>query len=210
MKKLPFCQDSEVRTALSVAAEVVASGGVVLIPTESYYGLGADPRRREAVERVLELKGRPDDLGLPVVCCDWAQVEALVEIPEGHRVKLSRIWPAALTAIARSRGTVAAARGKTLAVRIPDHEHLRALLYGVGPLTATSANAHGAPPATVVDEALASLHGAPDLVLDGGELPGGRVSTMVDLAHPEGRVVRPGAVGWEQRFEPEDWVGSPT
>ena len=206
MKRLGFGQPDDVRECLDAAAEVVASGGVVLIPTESYYGLGVDPRNAAAVARVVELKGRPDDLGLPVVCCDWDQVDALVEIPARHRVKLSRIWPAALSAVAPCRGEVPAARTMTLAVRIPDHDHLRALLYRVGPLTATSANGHGEPPGVRVDSALSSLHGSPDLILDAGELAGGRVSTLVDLGFEKGEVIRPGAVAWDQRFDLEEWV----
>jgi len=206
MISLPFREKTEVREALDAAAEAVASGGVILIPTESFYGLGVDPARAEAVARVAELKGRPGDLGLPVVCCDWNQVDFLVEIPPGHRVKLSRLWPAALSVIAAARRPLPAARAGTLAVRIPAHSHLRALLYRTGPLTATSANGHGEPPGVRVEEALQSLRGTPDLVLDGGELAGGRVSTMVDLSSEEGRVVRPGAVGWEQSFDLDEWV----
>lgn len=206
MKRLQFHVPEDVKTCLETAAEVVASGGVVLIPTESFYGLGADPRNAAAVDRVLELKGRPDDLGLPVVCCDWDQIDGLVEIPDGHRVKLSRIWPAALSAVAPCRGSVPAARDQTLAVRIPDHDRLRALLYRVGPLTATSANGHGRPAEAHVDHAVSSLHGAPDLILDAGELAGGRVSTLVDLASDQGEVIRPGAVAWDQLFDLEEWV----
>lgn len=206
MKRLPFSESRDVKAALETSVEVVAAGGVVMIPTESFYGLGADPRNAAAVTRVLELKGRPDTLGLPVVCCDWNQLERLVEIPAGHRVKLSRIWPAALSVIAGERVPTPAGVSGTLAVRIPDHDVLRALLYRTGPLTATSANGHGQAPGTTVDEALASLDGEPDLVLDGGALRGGRVSTMVDFAVEEGRVIRPGAVGWEQPFDLEEWV----
>lgn len=206
MKRFPFTESEDVKAALETAVEVVTAGGVVLIPTESFYGLGADPRNAAAVEKVLGLKGRPEALGLPVVCCDWSQLEQLVEIPSGHRVKLSRVWPAALSVVAAERSTTPAGRSGTLAVRIPNHDVLRVLLYRTGPLTATSANGHGEPPCTIVDEALATLHGEPDLVLDGGTLCGGRVSTMVDLAVEEGCVIRPGAVGWEQPFDLEEWV----
>jgi tRNA threonylcarbamoyl adenosine modification protein (Sua5/YciO/YrdC/YwlC family) len=206
MKRLPFAESRDVVAALETAVEVVAAGGVVLIPTESFYGLGADPRNAAAVARVLGLKGRPEALGLPVVCCDWNQLEQLVEIPPGHRVKLSRIWPAALSVVAAENTPTAAGRSGTLAIRIPDHDALRALLYRTGPLTATSANGHGDPPCIRVDEALTSLCGEPDLILDGGTLRGGKVSTMVDLMAEEGRVIRPGAVAWEKPFDLERWV----
>jgi len=206
MTRLRFRAPEDVATASAAAIEVVAAGGVVLVPTESYYGLAVDPLRSDAVERVLDLKGRPGDLGLPVVCSDWDQVEALVTIPSAFRVKLSRLWPAALTVVAPSRAAVPAGRAGTLAVRIPDNDLLRALLYRVGPLTATSANRHGGAPSTEVEAALASLEGSPDLVLDGGRLAGGLVSTMVDLSAPEGRVVRSGAVAWESPLDGQNWL----
>jgi L-threonylcarbamoyladenylate synthase len=190
--------------AVEAASEVIASGGVVVLPTESFYGLGVDPRNGEAVDRVFALKGRPTELALPVVCSDWQQVEALVSIPDAHRIKLSRIWPAALSVIAPCRAPLPASHTETLAVRLPDHEMLRALVYRVGPLTATSANRHGEPPSTEVEAALESLLGAPDLVLDGGELAGGRVSTIVDLTTDPPRVLRFGRVAWEQELDPEN------
>lgn len=206
MIRLVFSDPSDTRKALDDAAEVVASGGVVLIPTESYYGLGVDPGQRDAVERVYALKGRPDGLALPVVCSDWGQVDSLVEIADAHRLRLSRIWPGALTVVAPRRTSVAAGSADTLAVRIPDHDMLRALLYRVGPLTATSANRHGESPCASPDAALKSLLGSPDLVLDGGELAGGRVSTMVDLSSGEVREIRPGPVVWDEPFDFEKWV----
>jgi L-threonylcarbamoyladenylate synthase len=205
MKHRSFSEAEDVMDCLAEAVDVVAAGGVLLIPTESFYGLAADPRSTDAVRRVNALKGRPSDLGLPVVCCDWEQVDALVEIPSAHRVRLGRIWPAALTVVAQCRCDLAAARRGTLAVRIPDHEHLRVVLYRTGALTATSANRHGDPPCVTVAEALSSILGEPDLVLDAGKLPGGRVSTMVDLASAEARVIRSGAVAWEQRFGTGEW-----
>lgn len=206
MIRLDFVDPSDAKKALGAVAEVVASGGVVLIPTESYYGLGVDPGRPEAVERVFALKGRPDGLALPVVCSDWGQVDSLVSIADAHRVRLSRIWPAALTVVAPRRARVAASSTATLAVRIPGHEMLRAVLYRVGPLTATSANRHGESPSVTADSALRSLLGSPDLVLDSGELAGGQVSTMIDLSSDEVREIRPGPVVWDEPFELGKWV----
>lgn len=206
MIRLPFSDPGEIRSAMGVAAEVVAAGGVVLIPTESHYGLGVDPRQCEAVKRIFELKGRPEGLALPVVCSDWAQVESLVSVPDVHRFKLARIWPGALTVVAQCNLPVAASSTETLAVRIPDHDGLRALLYRVGPLTATSANRHGEPPCPTVDAALDSLLGVPDLVLDAGDLAGGAVSTLMDLSAEEAHEIRSGPVLWDEPFDFENWV----
>lgn len=206
MTHLPFSDSEDIKNALGTAADVVAAGGVVLIPTESHYGLGVDPRLPGAVARVFELKGRPGSQALPVVCSDWQQVDSLVEVPEIHRVKLARVWPAALTVVAPCKNRIPASSTDTLAIRIPDLDRLRALLYRVGPLTATSANGHGEPPSPSVADALGSLHGAPDLVLDGGILAGGQVSTLLDLTSLEAHEIRSGPVVWEEPLDLEKWV----
>lgn len=198
MRRLGFRCSEDVAAALAPAAAVVAEHGVVLVPSESFYGLAADPRSPQAVDRVLALKGRPPDLGLPVLCSDWQQLEELVEVPERWRTKLSRLWPAAVTVVLPVRMPLAAARGATLAVRIPAHAELRALLYRVGPVTGTSANRHGEPPSSTVDGALRSLVGEPQLVLDAGTTAGGAASTLVDLTGPEPRILRPGPHSWSE------------
>ena len=197
MRILPFVETEEVVAAVHEAVGVIADGGVIMMPTESFYGLGVDPKRSDGVARVGAMKGRAADLGLPVLCSDWQQIESLVKIPEDHRVRLSRLWPAALTVILPSAIALPAGRGHTVAVRIPSHDALRALLYRTGPLTATSANRHGEPPFTTVDEALGSLASHPDLVLDAGPTAGGEPSTLVDLSGREPAIVRPGPVLWE-------------
>ena len=200
MRRLPFTETDEVVAALGTAVRVLADGGVVVVPTESFYGLAADPRRDEAVRLIHALKGRPSDLGLPVLCADWQQVESLVEVPERFRVKLSRIWPAALTVVLAIREPIPAAACGTLAVRIPGHPALRALLYRSGPLTGTSANGHGKPPAVTIDEAVASMTFQPELALDAGRTAGGDPSTLVDLTGDRPRVLRPGRVPWEVSY----------
>jgi len=145
---------------------------------------------------VRALKGRPAELGLPVLCADWDQVEALVEVPERWREPLVRLWPGALTAILPARGRPAAGSGGTLAVRVPGLDLLRRLLASVGPLTGTSANRHGRPACREVNAVLASLLGTPDGVLDGGRTRGGTATTLVDLTTGEARVVRQGETPW--------------
>lgn len=206
MNRMVFGEPAEIKEAITAAIQVVSAGGVVLIPTESYYGLAVNPRDGAAVRRVYELKGRPEDLALPVVCSDWLQVASLVKIPDEYHVRLSRIWPAALSVVAVCDDALPAAVDGSLAVRIPDHGNLRALLYRVGPLTATSANRHGEPPSTMIEPAVESLIGAPDLVLDSGELSGGAVSTVVDLRGDEPRELRSGRVPWNEGFDLEKWV----
>ena len=200
MVRLPFVGPDDVADAIKACREEVANGGVLLLPTESFYGLGVDPKNAGAVGRVFSLKDRPSELSLPVLCADWQQVESLVEVPERYRVKLGRLWPAALTVVLPAIGGIPAARGDTLAVRIPAHAELRALLYGVGPLTGTSANRHGSPPVVTVDEALSSLADLPDVALDGGATAGGEVSTLVDLSRGQPEILRAGNCLWDEPY----------
>jgi tRNA threonylcarbamoyl adenosine modification protein (Sua5/YciO/YrdC/YwlC family) len=200
MIRLPFVEPHDVVEAVQAGGVTVAGGGVLLLPTESYYGLGSDPRSEAGVARVFSMKERPPELGLPVLCADWQQLESLVVVPKRFRTKLSRLWPAALTVVLPTVSDLPAAQRGTLAVRIPAHPELRALLYGVGPLTGTSANRHGDQPSTTVDGALASLAEAPDLGLDAGATAGGEVSTLVDLSGGEPEILRPGACSWEEAY----------
>jgi tRNA threonylcarbamoyl adenosine modification protein (Sua5/YciO/YrdC/YwlC family) len=196
MKRLPLTCADEVPAAAAAAAEVIRDGGVVLIPTETFYGLGAAPDSQNAISKIFALKDRPRQMALPVLCSDWSQVESLAEIPEIFRVRLSRTWPGPLTVILPCRRQIAATTADTIAVRIPGFALLRALLYQVGPLTGTSANLHGKPAATDADQALASIAGSPDLVLDGGTCPGGLASTIVDISGDAPKVLRPGPASW--------------
>ncbi len=197
MKRLRFLEGEDVVNAAREVTRVIRRGGTVLIPTESFYGLGADPASPEGVAAVYRLKARPKGMPLPVLVADWQQLESLVVVPEAHRVRLSRTWPAPLTVVLPARIPIPAAAGTdTLAVRIPAHDRLRALLYLTGPLTGTSANRHGRSPSVSSDTALASLAGHPELVLDGGVTGGGQPSTLVDLTGPDPRVLRAGSVPW--------------
>ena len=202
MRRLPFTRPDEIVAASRAAADVVAAGGVVLLPTESFYGLGADPLQADGVARICDLKGRPPELGMPVLCADWEQLETLVLVPERFRIRLSRMWPASLTVVARAIAETAASYDGTLAARIPAHASLRALLYRTGPLTGTSANRHGRPPCTSADDALDSLLEAPDMVLDAGPTAGGEPSTVVDLSGETPRVLRFGACPWDDPNQP--------
>jgi tRNA threonylcarbamoyl adenosine modification protein (Sua5/YciO/YrdC/YwlC family) len=198
--RLPFVEGGDVLEAIEAGRATIAQGGVLLVPTESFYGLGADPLNESGVDKIFSMKARPAELGLPVLCADWQQVESLVEVPDRFRVKLARLWPAALTVVLPTVTDVPAARTGTLAVRIPDHAEVRALLYRLGPLTGTSANRHGEPPSTTVDGAIATLAEVPDLVLDAGATAGGKTSTLVDLSGGQPEILRPGACDWEEPY----------
>lgn len=204
MKRVPLREKEEAAAAGRAARETITGGGVVLLPTETFYGLAADPASGAAVARLLALKARPPELGLPVLCADWQQLEALVRVPERHRVRLGRIWPGPLTVVLPCRVELPVAVAGSLAVRIPGHSLLRAVLYRCGAVTGTSANRHGEAAAQTVEEALTRLDGAPDLVLDGGPTAGGRATTLIDLTGDEPRLLRAGDRSWEDPFAWEE------
>lgn len=196
MRIEPFRDANDVRRVAGLVARVIEAAGVVLLPTETYYGLAAAPDSGAGVDRIYRLKDRSAARPLLVLCADWEQVEALVEVPPAWRLRLSRTWPGPLTVIFPSRRQLAAAPSSNLAVRIPGSPLLRALLYRVGPVTGTSANRSGHPPHTRALEAANDLAGEPDLVLDGGKTAGGPPSTLVDLSGGEARVLRVGPAPW--------------
>jgi tRNA threonylcarbamoyl adenosine modification protein (Sua5/YciO/YrdC/YwlC family) len=176
----------------------LAKGGVLAIPTDTLYGLAADPLSEDGVARVYELKGRAETSALPVVVASAADLARLgVAAPEAVLSKLDSIWPAPLTAVLPLLRPIPASRGgSTLAVRVPALEGLRLLLSRLGPLTATSANPSGAAPARSATETLHYFREMLDFVLDDGPSPGGVPSTLVDLTKSPPRVLREGAFSW--------------
>ena len=181
--------------SLTGVRELLAAGGVLAIPTESSYGLAADPRSAAGVAAIFTLKRRPGTQPLPVVAADRAQLEGLgvrFDIPALER--LAACWPAPLTVIAPVSGSLpAAAGGKTLGIRIPAHRRLRTLLADLDmPLTATSANRSGEDPIVSVEPLTGLLRGARAAVVDGGDLPGGPPSTLVRPTRSGVQVLREG------------------
>jgi len=191
VRRLCFRTAADLPAAVIAVREVLQRHGVVVIPTETFYGLAADPRDPEAVAKVFALKGRDAAKGLLVVAADLAQAAQLAVIPPLWQQRLAKVWPAPLTVVFPARRPLPAS-GSSVAVRVPDHALLRALLAQVGPLTATSANLAGEPPAREV-EALGSVGEGADLVLDGGPTPGGAPSTLLDALTVPPRILRPGA-----------------
>ena len=178
-------------------SEALARGAVLAIPTESSYGLAVDPRDAAGVEKTFQLKGRQKTEAFPVV---GAEADALICLgidPREPSLQWAfRFWPAALSVVVPLREPIpASAGGRTLAVRVPAHEGLRELLAALGrPLTATSANRSGEPPYVEPAGLVSWLEGSgvEALVVDGGRLPGGSPSTLVELIGGQPRVLRQG------------------
>ncbi len=174
----------------------LADGGVLIIPTESSYGLAVDPRNATGVQAVYRLKGREGGKPLPVVAADGQQILHLGVAPSSPGLATAhRLWPAPLTVVLPIAEPLAATAGSaTLAVRIPAHPPLRQLLQALGcPLTATSANFSGDPP-IIEPSQLQALMGEQDVILiDDGVLSGGAPSTLVRPLVGGVEVLRQGA-----------------
>ena len=189
MRLLPFTDAAHVAAAVEAVRGVARAHGVTALPTETFYGLAAPPGDLAAVERIVAVKGRLAEKRFPVVGATLEQLDRLVRLEGPWRGRLAAVWPAPLTVVlpAVSEG------GGTIAVRVPAHPLLRALLAAVGPLTATSANRSGAPARSAPGEVERELGADLDLLLDGGATAGGLPSTLVDLTSRPPRLLRAGA-----------------
>lgn len=198
MRRVPIDELVGSGSALREIAEALRGGAVLAIPTESSYGLAADPRSERGVRRVLEIKGRDAGKALLVLVADRAQLESLgIAASAATLDRFFALWPAPLTAVLPIREPLAAScGGGTLAVRVPAHAKLRAMLRGTGPVTATSLNRAGEPPCADPGDAARRFDGELDLLVDDGAAPGGAASTLLDATVDPPLVLRAGAFPW--------------
>jgi len=184
--------------AIDEAVNVLARGALVVLPTDTVYGIGADAFAPAAVAALLAAKGRGRQMPPPVLVPAVATVDGLcAQVPEAARRLMEAFWPGALTIICRAQPSLAwdlGETGGTVAVRMPNHPAALALLRRTGPLAVSSANRTGAPAAMTAEEARDQLGDAVALYLDGGRAPGGVASTIVDATGERLRVVRAGAL----------------
>ena len=199
--------------ALERAAAHVRAGGLLILPTDTVYGIGALASDAAGVSRLLAAKGRDRRMPPPVLVADPAQAfDVVVRLPDAARALIAAFWPGALTLVLDARADLdwdLGESGGTVALRMPDHPLALELLRRTGPMAVTSANRTGLAPATGAAAALAAFpgrvaladdaagpHGADILLLDGGPTPGPVPSTIVSLAggSPGPVVVREGVV----------------
>ncbi len=186
---------------LDEAARVLASGGVVLLPTDTIYGLHVIATSPAAVSRIAAIKGRGDDKPFVVLASSIQQVEALgAHIGAGARRVLEQLWPGPLTAILSLEKPIAASRGQSsIAIRVPDRDWLRALIERTGALASTSANRSGDEPITSPNELSNHLRASIDFIVDDGILEG-KASTIVDFTSDVPRIVREGESFFTQKL----------
>ena len=175
------------------------SGGPVVFPTETVYGLGAPVFNEQAVRKIFEIKGRPLDNPLIVHIASLDEADRLAEhLDPPFFLLADRFWPGPLTIVVKKRPEVpdlVSAGHSTIGVRMPSHETARRLIEGVGePLAAPSANLSGRPSPTCIRDALEDLDGKIGYVIDGGTCEVGIESTVISLSHPIPTLLRPGSI----------------
>ncbi len=187
-------------------AELLKSGAVIAIPTDTYYGLGADIFNERALKKVFDIKGRGYDKPILILISVKEEIEALVSADHmsTHAYKLiDRLWPGPLTIVFKASASIpdilTGTTGK-IGIRLPDHNFCRSLVAKLGrPVTATSANISGMPSLDNPGEVLKAIGDRPggdriDALVDGGLTKGGFESTVVDVTGPEPVILREGAI----------------
>ena len=195
--------------AVGKAGRIIREGGLCAFPTETVYGLGGDALSRDAAKKIYAAKGRPSDNPLIVHIADRSDLAYIVsEVPESAEILMDRFWPGPLTLIFRKRDTVPYATTgglDTVAVRFPSHPAAQALIRAAGGyVAAPSANASGRPSTTKASHVLEDLDGRIEMILDGGEVPIGLESTIVDVTEEIPVILRPGYISQKML---EDAVG---
>jgi len=180
------------------AIEIIKTGGVVALPTDTVYCLAASLLHPEAISRVFDIKGRATTKALPVLVADAIQMRQVAEMNPLTELLVRRFMPGGLTLILKKKSIVpdiVTGGRESVAVRIPGHMITLYIIKALGtPLTGTSANISGQGSVCSAEEVRAQIGDRVDMVLDGGRCPGGVESTILDLTTPMPIILREGAV----------------
>lgn len=202
MRRFDTRTDEGRTTGTRLAADAVQRGEVVVLPTDTVYGVGADAFDPGAVARVLAAKGRGRDMPPPVLVPHARTLDGLAtQVPDEARELIAAFWPGPLTLVCRAQPSLRwdlGDTGGTVALRMPLHRVALALLELTGPLAVTSANRTGRPPATTCEDAVEQLGEAVSVYLDAGPSPAGLASTIVDVTGAVPRVLRAGALSLDR------------
>jgi len=200
------CNRPDTRQAgLAAAVNVVRAGGLVVLPTDTVYGIGTDAFDPHAVTGLLSAKGRGRDMPVPVLVGSWSTVDGLVRsVSPQARALIEAFWPGGLSLVLPQAPSLAWDLGNTrgtVNLRMPLHPVALELLRDVGPMAVSSANRSGQPSPATADQAREQLGEAVSVYLDGGPSGEPVASTIVDLTQDQPRVLREGAVGLEELAE---------
>ena len=187
--------------AIPHALSVLLEGGLVAIPTDTVYGLAALLHNQAAIARLYQVKERSENKAIAVLIGDMDQLDRVASSLSHFARQLAQaFWPGALTLVVPRLPDLPENLSPlpTIGVRMPDHDFARALLRRAGPLATTSANLSGGPNPRNAQEVVAQLDGRIELVVDGGEAPGGVPSTVVDCTGPAISILRAGAISRQE------------
>ena len=191
-------QDTSLLEGMRLAKKAIAAGNLIVVPTDTVYGVGADAFNAQAVQKLLDAKGRGRQSPPPVLIPNMDSLYALADSVSEVAVKLANeFWPGPLTMILRAQPSLHWDLGETkgtVALRVPNNKWTKALLEETGPLAVSSANLTGKPAALNATEAFDYLGESVATYLDGGQAEIGEASTIVDLTGEKVRIVREGAV----------------
>lgn len=211
-QRYPTGTDEEREAAVEAASLAVQRGDLVVLPTDTVYGVGADAFDPAAVRGLLAAKGRGREMPPPVLVSAATTLDALaVRVPGYARALVEAFWPGPLTLVCHQQASLQWDLGDTrgtVAVRMPDHEVAREILERTGPLAVSSANRTGMPAATDADQADDMLGDDVAVIVDAGPSPGGEPSTIIDVTGTQGRVLRRGALSLERLNEVLEPLGA--
>ena len=197
--------DEGLAQGIAAAAEAVRRGEVVVLPTDTVYGVGVDAFASDAVAAVLAVKGRGREMPLPVLVPSAQTVDGLAaDVPDYARDLIRAFWPGPLTLVLPAQSSLMWDLGETngtVALRMPQNDTALQLLSEVGPMAVTSANISGQPPATTILEAATQLGSAVSVYLEAGPSTGGLASTILDCTRDTPVILRAGAVSAGQLQE---------
>jgi len=189
------------RKNIAVASEVVRSGGLVVYPTETVYGLGCDPLNIEAVKRVFRVKGdrkKP----LPILASSIEHIEKVTYLSKSVKSVTARFWPGPLTLVVSKKPflpDIVTCNQDSVGVRIPNHDvAIRLIQLSDGLLVGTSANKAGRKPPKTAEEAIKQIGEEVDVILDGGPASFGTSSTVIDFTSAKPRLLREGPISLKE------------
>jgi L-threonylcarbamoyladenylate synthase len=179
------------------ALEVLRAGGVIVIPTDTVYGIACLVNKRDSIQRLYAIKERELVKAIPVLIGTLEQISSITaSFPSAAYALSQHFWPGALTLVMNKHPDLPfeLTSYPTVGVRMPDHDWLRSLIQSCGPLAATSANISGQPSLPTAQEVLDELDGRVDLLIDGGTCAGGIPSTVIDCTLSPVKVLREGGI----------------
>jgi len=201
-ERFPTQTEGQRNRAIEAATLAVQRGELVVIPTDTVYGIAADAFDPAAVRSLLRAKGRGREMPPPVLVSAATTIDALaVNVPDWARTLVEKFWPGPLTLVCHQQSSLQWDLGDTrgtVAIRMPDHDIAREVLERTGPLAVSSANTTGLPAATDADAAERMLGEDVTVIIDAGDSPGGEASTIVDVTRSPGRVLRRGALSLDE------------